>query len=271
MIASLDRFSRQMRAGGLFVLLLAIAGCGYAEYEVRLNESKKYYAYLDRIEQSLAPKWLVAGNLMDLRVPRQFTLIPPPAPIQNEEGKTEEPVIDPRQPNYLNLKLPELYGAWESKFTVARPDGTSEDRQGYIYVVCNYWYLSGERASDAGNFVDELKSLMKQSLNVEPTDERAEMQPTGIPVYQQQFPYDVCSFKGVDIDGAKYTFDLYSRTNGSVIAAIVIVLPEAMDSPQKVSERIPMMLGSFHFTKDPPRAGADKSAPAQPAAAPSGF
>ena len=134
---------------------------------------------------------------------------------------------------------------------MAKSDGSSEERKGYIYALCNYWNLTGDRAADAGRFVDDLKTTMQTSLQIDPTDVRVELQPTGIPVYQQQQSFDVCAFKGMDIGGAKYTFEVYSRPNGSVIAAIVIALPEAMDSPQRVTERIPMMLGTFQFTKTP--------------------
>ncbi|WP_010583417.1 hypothetical protein [Schlesneria paludicola] len=271
MFDSIALYAKSWRTLAGMLLLSVVGGCGYAQYESRLKETKQYYAYLDRIEQSLAPKWIVPGGLMELRVPNQFILIPPPQPIVNENGTVEEPTIDPRQPDYVNLRFPELFGAWEGKFTAARPDGSSEDRKGYIYALCNYWNLSGDRAVDAGKFVEELKTIMSQSLLVDPTDEHVELQPTGIPVYQQQQSFDVCAFKGVEIDGAKYTFEVYSRANGSVIAVIVVALPEAMDSPQRVTERIPMMLGTLQFTKDPPRLGAEKSGTPQPAAAPAGF
>ncbi len=258
------RFSTRVPSTVSLATLIFVSGCGYAEYETRLNESKKYYAYLDRIEQSLAPKWLVAGNLMELRVPRQFSLIPAPLPTQKDDGTIEAPAVDPRQPDYLNLILPGLFGAWEAPFKVMKPNGTAEDRKGYIYVLSNYWELAGERPADAGAFVENLKNLLSENLRIQPSDERTEVHPKVMPAYQAQLQYDACAFKGKPIDGVNYTFETYSRTNGSVIATLVLVLPEGMDSPQKVSERIPMMLESFSFTKNPPKAGADKNGPAQP-------
>ena len=90
MIACIALHSKNWQSLSLMLLLSVTAGCGYAEYETRLSETKKYYAYLDRIEQSLAPKWIVPGNLMELRVPNQFSLIPPPQPIKKEDGTVEE-------------------------------------------------------------------------------------------------------------------------------------------------------------------------------------
>ena len=251
-------------------ILLLVSGCGYAEYEIRLAETKKYYAYLDRIEQSLAVKWIAPGNLMELRVPRQFGPILPAPLIQKEDGSFEQPSIDPRQPDYLNLIFPELFGAWESVFKVAKGNGTTEDRKGYIYALGNYWELAGEHANDAGEFANNLKAFLAERLQITPADGEPKQQvyPKVVPAYQVQAVYDVCSFKGKNIDGTNYTFEVFSRTQGSVIGVIVVVLPEGLEMQQKVNERIPMMLESFNFTTTPPKAGSDKFGPVQGNAGP---
>ncbi len=239
---------------------LFVAGCGFAEYEARLAETKKYYTYLDKIEQSLSPKWSAAANLIDLRVPNQFTPIPPAALIQKDDGTFEQPAIDPRQPDYLNLMFPELHGAWESIFKVAKGGGAFEERKGYIYVLSNYWELAGEHATDAGEFVNNLKVYLSEKLRIPPSDETTQVHPKVSPAYQVQSTFDVCSFKGKDIDGTNYTFEVYAKKIGSVIGVIVVVLPEGLENAQKVNERIPMMLESFNFTSAPPKIGADKNA-----------
>jgi hypothetical protein len=245
-----------------YSLLIVICGCGYAEYEARLAETRKYYAYLDKIEQSLGPKW-AAGNLMDLRVPKQFSPIPPPAPVQKEDGTVEPASIDPRQPDYLNLNFPELFGAWESVFRVAKGNGATEDHKGYIYVLSNYWELAGERATDAGDFTNHLKTYLADTLQIPATDETVQVHPKVNPAYQAQISYDTFSFKGKNINGTNYTFEVYSRKSGSVIGVVIVALPEGIESPQKVNERIPMMLETFNLTSTPPKMGADKNQPAQ--------
>lgn len=249
----------------LLLILSAIGGCGYSEYEMRLNESKRYYAYLDKVEQSLAPKWSLPGNLMELRVPKQFMLIPPPPPAATGDENAERP-IDQRQPDYVNLILPGLFGAWEATFKVVKTDGTPDDRKGYIYALSNYWEFAGENSVDAGEFVTTIRDLLAEKLKLPVTDVRQEAYPKTAGSYHSQVPYDVCSFRGKEIDGVNYTVDVYARTQGSIIGIIITVLPETIDSQQKVSERIPLMLETFKFTKTPPRAGADPNAPAQNAA-----
>lgn len=250
-----------------------VVGCGYADYEARLAQTRNYYAYLDRIEQSLAPKWSVPGGLMDLRVPQQFTPIPPPTPVKKDDGTIEQPAFDPRQPDYLQLTFPELFGAWEAVFKVAKGGGVTEDRKGYIYVLSNYWELAGEHANDAGDFTNKLKTYLSDTLRIPPTDETVQMHPKVNPAYQVQLTYDTCSFKGKDIDGTNYTFEVYSRKSGSVIGVIVVVLPEGIENPQKVNERVPLMLESFNLTSTPPKL-TDKNSGGQPTQAPttpSGF
>lgn len=266
MFESFDSLRSPCRCAVPTALLLFVAGCGYSQYEARLTESKNYYAHLDRIEQALAPKWTSQNSVLELRVPRQFVLIPPPQPIKKDDGTLEFPAIDPRQPDYVNLLFPELYGAWETNLKVAKKDGTAEDRKGYIYALSNYWELAGEKPDQAVEFFNNLKAMMSDKLGVPATDEPAFVYPKTLPAYQPQVTYDKCIFKEKDIEGVSYSFDVYARRSGSVMGVIVIVLPDGMDAPQKINERIPYMLGSFTVTSIPPKAGADKNAAPQQAA-----
>ncbi len=251
-------FSKSSWVFGSAAAFLFVAGCGYAEYEARLAETKKYYAYLDKIEQSLSGRWSAPGNLMDVRVPNQFMPIPPPQVIKEEDGTEKQPLVDPRQPDYLNLEFPQLHGAWEANFKVAKGGGATEDRKGYIYALSNYWELAGEHANDAGEFVNNLKVYLSEKLQVSVSDETTQVHPKVAPAYQVQSTFDTFSFKGKNIDGTNYTFEVYGKKIGSVIGVIVVALPEGIENAQKVNERIPMMLESFNFTSVPPKIGSDK-------------
>lgn len=242
-------------------LMVFASGCGYADYEMRLNESRKYYAYLEKVEQSLAPKWVVPGNLMDLRVPKQFMLIPPPPPPPKDDENAEAP-IDQRQPDYVNLVLPELFGAWQANLKVSQ-NGKVEELKGYIYTLSNYWEFAGDHAVDAGSFTTKVKDLLADKLGVAEAETATESYPKVAASYRPQLTYEVSRFKKVQIEDANYSFEVYSRTQGSIIGVIVVVLPDQLDTSQKVSERIPMMLETFNFTRTPPKAGAEKNAPAQ--------
>jgi len=265
MFYSFDSLRKGCRCAVPMALLCLVAGCGYSQYEARLNESKNYYAHLDRIEQALASKWTSQGGVLELRVPRQFVLIPPPQPIKKDDGNLEFPAIDPRQPDYVNLLFPELFGAWETTVKVLQKDGSAEERKGYIYALSNYWELAGDKPDQAAEFFTNLKALMSDKLGVAATDEPPYVYPKTLPAYQQQVTYDKCIFKEKDIEGVSYSFEVYARRAGSVMGVIVIVLPDSMDAPQKINERIPYMLGSLTVTSVPPKAGADKNAAPQQA------
>jgi len=60
------------------VTLVVAAGCGRETYERRLEESKHYFTYLDKLNQNLAAPW--AGRGIKLRVPKQFQEIAGPKP-----------------------------------------------------------------------------------------------------------------------------------------------------------------------------------------------
>ena len=247
MLFSPEQTSRQLGFRVAIALALFASGCGYADYQLRLNESRNYYAYLDKIEQSLAPKWVAPGNLMELRVPKQFILIPPPPPPPKDDEKAEQP-IDQRQPAYVNLTLPGLFGAWEATLKVSN-NGKSEELKGYIYTLSNYWEFAGEHAADAGEFTSKLKDLLADKLGVPEKDSRTESHPKMPASYRPQLAYEACSFKEKEIDGSKYSFEVYSRTQGSIIGVIVIVLPDGLDQSQKVSGEDSHDAGNLQFHK----------------------
>lgn len=271
----LPDWSSALAPTGLVAIMLITCGCGYVDYELRLNESRKYYAFLDKVEQFLLPKWVSSEAPLEVRVPKmtpQFIPMAPPQKITREDGSVEEPAVDPRQPDYVDLVFPELVGAWETRFPVIKSDGTHDDRRGYLYALTNYWQLSSELAADSTKFVTALKLQMAEKLGVPVSDERQELQPIGYPAYVPHVNYDVFSFKKIDVDGVFYNFDVYAKQHGSVIGVLVLVLPEGMESPQKLNERLPLMLGYFNFSPDPPRAGGNRNAPAgSTPAAPAGF
>src|SRR5580704_3339263 len=138
---------------GLIVAAVA-AGCGREAYEHRLDESKRYFSYLDKLNQNLSPPWV--GNGLKLRVPKQFQVIAPPKPKPKKEPKNgkappkdpvaEDPPVqdrDPRQPTFADLTFPGLQGAFTTQLSV----GGKGRESGYLYVLTNNDLL-GKKGSD---------------------------------------------------------------------------------------------------------------------------
>jgi hypothetical protein len=249
----------------LGALTLTFVGCGAEQYEQRLRQSKDYFNYLEKIEQNLGPKWS-DGRIVDLmRVPKQFQQIPAPVPVKNENGEDELPAVDPRQPDYLNLIFPheQLVAAWEAPFMVDGADGTAGTRKGYIYVLSNYWMFVGEDPAEALKFLGKMVQLVGDALDnhippnkLEAPDVELHPKPGR---YLPAQSYSVFSYQPKAItdrdDTTNYTFTMYAKQNGNIQAIVLVVLPDRISSQEKLVERIPMMLESFHITKNEPKPG----------------
>jgi hypothetical protein len=261
--------------------LTSLLGCGYDTYELRLKQTKEYYAYLERVEANLGPKWADGQGILELRAPIQFVPIAPPQPITAEDGTVEMPAVDPRQPDIVTLQFPELLGAWVAPVDVALADGSSEKRNAYIYALSNYWNYAGENVADAQNFTKLVTELIATSLEETAKEEPPEMHPKP-GSYLPSANYTVTRFNPKPIrktteereTTVNYVFEVYLRENGDIQCPIVVVLPEGIDQREKINERIPMMLDYVKTTKTKPPAGVSKDAPAaggKAAASPSGF
>ena len=119
-------------------LLLAagLAGCGRETYLERFDETKRYFAYEDKLNQYLTRvAW--AGKSFQLRVPKQFQPIATKTTKKGEEAAEEE--RDPRQPKFAELEFPGLQGAWQANFPLTGGAGSGE---GYLYLCSNYDLLA---------------------------------------------------------------------------------------------------------------------------------
>ena len=113
------------------------AGCGRATYLERLDETRRYFDYEDRLNQSLTTvAW--AGKSFQLRVPKQFR------PITAKANSSED--RDPRQPTFADLELPGLQGAWEASFPLT--GGENKKIPGWLYLCSNFDLLA--KKSDEG-------------------------------------------------------------------------------------------------------------------------
>ena len=61
------------------------AGCGRAKDEERLEESRRYFTYLDKLNQNLGP--IITGKGVQIRVPKQFQVIPAAVPKKKKIGR----------------------------------------------------------------------------------------------------------------------------------------------------------------------------------------
>ncbi|MFM8285278.1 MAG: hypothetical protein ACKOGA_00950, partial [Planctomycetaceae bacterium] len=97
---------------------------------------------------------------------------------EGEEGEGEEEagmesfVDDPRQPQFLNVSLPGLRGAFKAPLKVVLGDGQTGLGSGYVYVLTNH-HLAGKTEA-AARFHLDLQKLLAEAVGVEfqPEDAR---------------------------------------------------------------------------------------------------
>ncbi len=233
-----------------------LAGCGLETYEQRLEATKKYFAYLDKLDQSLSPPWRFSP-IDGLRVPRQFQEIPAPQPITNSEGKQELPEVDPRQPDFLNWKIEGLVGAWQTPVDVVVGD-QREARTAYLYAVVNSPLFQAGRTTDALAFSKNLMIDLANVLQIPPPEDRSISRlsfPKEKPGYLPKLDYDAVNFRPeILIQGAQYDVEYYAVKQGDNQVAFIILLPRGMDPQSRISERIPLMLESLRVSPNRPQA-----------------
>jgi len=141
----------------LLCVFVVMCGCGAETYRARLKETAAYFRYQQSLNEELGPKWSERG--VSFQPPKQFQMIPPPAPPETDEGEPAalDAAEDPRQPHYLGIELPGLLGAWEATVQ-ADVGGTEAPRKAYLYVLGNHdRYLEGP---DSEGFADDPQSFL---------------------------------------------------------------------------------------------------------------
>jgi hypothetical protein len=252
------------------------AGCGRATYELRLEESRRYFTYLDKLNQNLGP--IVTGKGVQIRVPKQFEVIPGAIPKKKDpkkSGKKEskdsdkdaakdapkdppaddpEEERDPRQPKYADITFPGLQLAFSSDLSV----GGKAHQKGYLYVLTN-GDLLGKRGSDekAAAFNNNVIHTIAQAVGQpDPPPEKMsnDAVPKGEPwVTKRTFKVVRPGFPA-SIEGKDYRIDIYNCKQEKNEVTFVYVLPENVSPTEKLSSNIDLSLETLHLTKLVPSA-----------------
>ena len=261
-----------------------MTGCGHKTYEQRLDESKRYFAYIEKLDsnlEGLAPGGdgiTKKGSIEELRPPRGFKLVKAPPLQKDENGDPVEPDVDPQQPNYLNIKLPGLIATWEATLDVNSADGR-EKQKGYLYALSNAVLLGTGKDEEAADFTKNVLGLLAGALRVpqpDPTAAERETYPRA-KSYTQPNSFDVYRFKADEIPGldVPYTVEMFCQLAGEIQFCLLMVVPEATDSQANLSVRVPLMLERLKISSKrqaaPPKPGAGPGAPSTKTAPPPAF
>jgi hypothetical protein len=242
------------RRAAFWLIVFAIvgtlsAGCGRETYLTRLNETSRYFAYEDRLNQNLTRvAW--RGQSFLLRVPKQFQPI---------NGKPNAEGDDPRQPAFVDLDLPGLQGAWQASLPLTGGEGSGP---AWLYLCCNVEMLGKKGDEDkAATFnrdviVKTATALgqQKQIPNIEkmpiyevpPKKEEAFVDRLkytvinpGIPVMIEEKAYRVRIF-------------CFKKDKSPAQFTLLFVLPDNAVQAGKLDHAIDMSLATLQVTQDKP-------------------
>jgi hypothetical protein len=240
--------------------LATCSGCGRQTYVERLEQTKNYFAYEDRLNQSLTRvAW--AGKSFQLRVPKQFQPITAKAKA-GENGEER----DPRQPTFVDVELPGLQGAWQASFPLTGGEGKGP---AWLYLCSNYDLL-GEKDASAkaagfnGDIIGRLATAVGQTQEIPHLEKSPNYE---VPIKGEEPFVDKRKFKMVNPgipylvdDNKPYRIRIYGYKNAKGVAQIslIYVLPDNIVQAASLDRAIDLSLETLLVTKDKPVAAAGK-------------
>ncbi|QDV50556.1 hypothetical protein [Gimesia fumaroli] len=259
-----NHFLQRIHVSGCLLVLatLMLNGCGAETYEQRLNETAQYFAYEDTRNQALSDTW--SSPSVSMRVPVEFKQIsgPPAAPAASENSETEvpepAPTVDPRQPDYVDLVLPGLEGAWRVEVPVEY-EKEIVDRPAYLYVLSNYSLLKEKNMDAALHFFEDLNNQIASTFNqfINNEDFKIERYPEG-KGYIEPKSFNVGKFKPeMPIDGVPYQFQIFQVESGNNQLVILLVAPENITGRSQINEQMKYSLETVEFVS--PQSGSGRS------------
>lgn len=263
-----DEWSQRFGVPGSLLLTatLLLSGCGTETYDQRLKETTQYFAYLDTRNQALSDKW--SSPSASLRVPVEFKLInaPPPAAVttsEDSEAAVPEPAptVDPRQPDYVDLVLPGLEGAWRVDVPVDLEDETV-DLPAYLYVLSNYSLLKEKRMDEALNFFNDVNTQIAGTFNqfINNEDFKIERFPPG-KGYTEPKSFNFVEFKPeMPIKEVPYLFQIYQIESGNNQLVILLVIPQKTSASSKIKEHLKFSLETVNIVSPQSGSGQPNSA-----------
>jgi hypothetical protein len=256
---------------------LLLAGCGAEAYDKRLGNTKLLFAHMEVLNQHLQGTWSDSETGISLRAPLQFVLLPPPVraaadpaaeknkPARNagaqeeaaegeaaamEEGEAgEEEVPDSRQPEYINIGLPGLRGAFKATVKLIAGNNANANSEGeaFLYVLSNHDLA--EKPEEAKDFEKEFIKILTETLHVSvdaDTGWRDEKFPPGDPStngFVTPLKYrNVTVTSPEEIAGYTRQFSAYMYEQSDIQVIVLFVLPADTDTSENMTKRIPLVL-----------------------------
>lgn len=247
----------------IWIAVLFLNGCGSETYEQRLKETAQYFEYVDIRNQALSGNW--SSPTVKLRPPIELKEIKAPieAPATNPsesapEESQPEPIetVDPRQPDYIDLELPGLEGAWSAEVPVDLENETVE-RPAYLYVLSNHYLLKEQKMDEASNFHNDVLGAIAGTFNqfLNPEEFASERFPQG-KGYTEAKNFLLSTFEPeTQIEGVDYQFRIYLAESGNNQVVILLVIPKNISRGSKLNENMDYSLETVDITAPQAKSG----------------
>lgn len=266
-----------IRFACLVLLVGVTGGCFEKTYTDRMQKTIKFYEHKDKLNRNLGPEW--SGSGYKLRVPLGFEIILPPEPKQPDPNDPQPPMDqktkveelnDPRQPEFLNFRLPGLIAAWQKDVNVDEA-GKSVVKKARFYLLSNgplfgiapdvpgridpaelHQQVSHKLAE---NLIDNMQTMTPIVIKAE--DWREEKYPAGGFDLVPQVAYQsiILSPKNL-FEETAMTFKLYLHGTGTTKTVLLLIYPTETSSSEKLAERFDYSFETLKVPSDPQQAAS---------------
>lgn len=261
--------------------LFCSAGCGAELYEQRLENTRRLFQHMELLDSHLSGEWIDGSCGVRIRPPRQFQLVPPPAPpkkkAENSDAEPPESIeVDPRQPPYLNVELPGLRAAFVADMGAVQ-DGRQLNTSAYMYVLTNHVIGKNGPGDSTARFAEHLVTMLGEALHVDVKPEG--WQNVTIPSRSDTFvnplnyremvlnPADPVLPIKDGHDRLPTKFAAYAYKQGEVQVVVLFVIPRDYNSDEQLDKRVPLCLETLVVDGDSAiRQSAPAAAPPTPGA-----
>ncbi len=236
----------------VFLLLaaLVLTGCFGSKYESQLEETGRWYAYLDKLNDHLGDPWK-DGNFTYLRPPQGFT------PQYDPNADTEEPV--PLVPDFVESDLEGLRGVFVKDVPTA--DGK---KKAYLFAADNYelWVTPTRKSPHpALGFVERFgRSFRRQFEPVDLTSTRVVMPKSGSFGTIRRFDVSPPTELGTPIDGTTYDAILAEYDTNDVQGVVVLLMPADATNRTSLQTGFEVALEALELRDRAPKPGVKKDA-----------
>lgn len=188
-------------------------GCGAAEYETRLKETEKQFAYFSKLNDNLSGPWNAMG--VSLRMPKQFQAQIETIPADPEDPESK-PVNVAAAPTFLgeNVEILGVLGSWAAEL----PDESGGTAIAHAHVFGNHQlWLDEELGVSPADYHTYLPDLLKTAVETSAWEELTVTLPEAQPSFVAPNSFAKAIYAFANTEGKQIDVYLYLMQTGDTI------------------------------------------------------